>query len=94
MENDLFDPFLGDKHFEDELIALINEGVLSVVLNHIYDKDSIKPRIADIRRGIRIFMARANEGSKLKMKKDYSNLKSNEEKTVWLFLSMGRCFYD
>lgn len=91
---DFFDPFLGDKYFEDQLISLINEGIILEVMNSIFDEESKKTRTADIRRGIRIFLARTNADSKKKMKEDYLNLKDDKERSIWLFISMGRCFYD
>ncbi|MDH5680064.1 MAG: hypothetical protein OEZ36_00635 [Spirochaetota bacterium] len=91
--DDFYDPFLGDKHFEEALGALV-DGEIKKVMDNVLTPESVRFRLLDIRRGIRVFMDRSDNPSRKKMKDDYLSLKSDSERAIWLFLFMGRCFYD
>jgi len=90
---DFYDPFLGDKNFEEALGALVG-GEIKKVMDKVLSPESVKFRLLDIRRGIRVFMDRMDKSSKMKMKGDFLSLESDTERAIWLFLFMGRCFYD
>ncbi len=90
-EKDYHDPFLGDKYFEEDLTALVDDNIKEI-LDRMYDPDSVKNKIQDIKRGIKIYLGRTDRHSKQQLKDDFVQL-SGKDKAIWLFLAMGRCFY-
>ncbi len=93
LEKDYDDPFLGDQFFEEDLKALV-DGAIKAVLDQITDPDSSRLRLLDIKRGIRIYMDRTNKESKSLLKDHLKAIQDDRDKAIWLFIAMGRCFYD
>ena len=89
---DYHDPFLGDKYFFEDLIFVV-ENPVKEILDRIMSPESVKTRIQDIRRGIRIYLDRTDKDSKKRLKEDFIRMESGSEKAVWLFVALGRCFY-
>ncbi|GMT49401.1 MAG: hypothetical protein IEMM0008_0940 [bacterium] len=93
LEKDYDDPFLGDQFFEEDLKALVDDKI-KTVLDQVTDPVSSRYRILDIKRGIRIYMDRTNKESKKLLKDHLKAIQDDRDKAIWLFIAMGRCFYD
>ena len=89
MARDYFDPFLGDKYFEEDILIEINQAVTQT-LKPVQSDDDIKNKLLDIKRGIRLYLDRTDSESKKRLKEDFNKIKGN--KAIWIILSMGRPF--